>query len=167
MCCQIHHVQTKCENSCAALYTTVKPWFSRGAHLLFSSLVQVCLCVCHHGSNGLSANNQDHLTAGIVPNLCFSLLKLSPLVSLCIAFICTCLPGKTPSHMPGSYVFATDTLPLAHCSYNLSWPKIVRLSVQSLVILCLLMSLQVLAPLAIGMTLFVCHLIAIPVDGCS
>ncbi|DBA85350.1 TPA: oleate-activated transcription factor pip2 [Trebouxia sp. C0005] len=28
-------------------------------------------------------------------------------------------------------------------------------------------SLQVLAPLAIGMTLFVCHLIAIPVDGCS
>ncbi len=29
------------------------------------------------------------------------------------------------------------------------------------------MCLQVLAPLAIGMTLFVCHLIAIPVDGCS
>ncbi|KAA6420621.1 MAG: hypothetical protein FRX49_09414 [Trebouxia sp. A1-2] len=28
-------------------------------------------------------------------------------------------------------------------------------------------SLQVLAPLAIGMTLFVCHLVAIPVDGCS
>ncbi|DBA83756.1 hypothetical protein WJX77_003511 [Trebouxia sp. C0004] len=28
-------------------------------------------------------------------------------------------------------------------------------------------SLQVLVPLAIGMTLFVCHLIAIPVDGCS
>lgn len=28
-------------------------------------------------------------------------------------------------------------------------------------------SLQVLAPLAIGMTLFVCHLVAIPIDGCS
>ena len=26
--------------------------------------------------------------------------------------------------------------------------------------------LQVLAPLAIGLTLFVCHLIAIPIDGC-
>jgi len=30
-----------------------------------------------------------------------------------------------------------------------------------------LMFLQVLAPLAIGMALFVRHLIAIPVDGCS
>ena len=29
-----------------------------------------------------------------------------------------------------------------------------------------LMLLQVLAPLAIGLILFVCHLIAIPVDGC-
>ena len=29
-----------------------------------------------------------------------------------------------------------------------------------------LMMLQVLAPLAIGLILFVCHLIAIPVDGC-
>ena len=25
---------------------------------------------------------------------------------------------------------------------------------------------QVLAPLAIGMTVFVCHLVAIPIDGC-
>ncbi len=25
---------------------------------------------------------------------------------------------------------------------------------------------QVLAPLAIGMTVFVCHLVAVPIDGC-
>ena len=31
----------------------------------------------------------------------------------------------------------------------------------------MLVLVQVLAPLAIGMTLFVCHLIAVPVDGCS
>jgi glycerol uptake facilitator-like aquaporin len=27
--------------------------------------------------------------------------------------------------------------------------------------------LQVLAPFAIGFTVFICHLIAVPIDGCS
>ncbi len=45
--------------------------------LLDVFLLQVCVCVCHHGSNRLSANIQDHFTAGSVLNLCIWKLNSS------------------------------------------------------------------------------------------
>ncbi len=61
----------KCEHTCPVLHSELTLADDSDKHTLLGShlgflLVQVCVCVCHHGSNRLSANIQDHLTAGSV-----------------------------------------------------------------------------------------------------
>ncbi len=83
--CVLHHIQkylplTQSVSSPvqSSIYVLYSPLYNEvifaddlDKHTLLGSLldvflVQVCICVCHHGSNRLSANIQDHLTAGSV-----------------------------------------------------------------------------------------------------